>query len=247
MIFEPLHPKATAAGQHGFGWGDYLPADGLTGSRAEWIDAVLSGRVVNWWMAEDQPLRVSVSARSVLVKSVRANGLLATLDHNPSCLDPLVVVRHPVATVASQLAEGSWRHPESIDLSGFLRLWPEHADAVAAACRPEEYLASAWCAEQIAATDPTKRGRWMVVHYEHVLADAEAALLPVLDAWGCEARRGVDWAMVSRTAAGGVVRRRHDLDSDVVDAILATVARFGITAYGPESCPVESFPFRTDA
>lgn len=133
-------PKATAAGQHGFGWGDYLPADGLTGSRAEWLDAVLGGRAVNWWMAEDQPLRVAVAARSILVKSVRANGLLDALDHSRACLDPLVVVRHPVATVASQLAEGSWRHPESIDLSGFLRLWPEHADAIAAARRPEEYL-----------------------------------------------------------------------------------------------------------
>ena len=246
MIFEPLHPKATAAGEHGFGWGEYMRAEDLTGPKAEWLDAVLAGRAVNQWMAEDQPLRVTISSRSILVKSVRANGLLNAIDASPRCLEPLVVVRHPVATVASQLAEGSWRHPESIDLSGFTSLWPEHADAVDSVRRPEEYLAAAWCAEQIAATDPEKRGGWMVVHYEDVVADAESALLPVISRWQLQARPGVDWETVSRTSKGGVVLGRHDLEPEVVDSILRTVARFGITAYGADPEPIERFPFRVE-
>lgn len=62
-----------------------------------------------------------------------------------------------------------------------------------------------WMAEDqpLWATVSARRGQWMVVHHEDVLANAEAALSPVLANWQREPRADVDWEKVSRTSKGG--------------------------------------------
>ncbi len=242
-LFEPLHPGRTPAGDAGFGWSEFHDDDSIPLEQRAYLRRVLAGKVVNRWICGTPPIGRVIGARRLLVKSVRANGLLPVLAAEPSCSTPFVLLRHPVATVGSQLREGSWMRPESADFGPFLRFWPDFADAVAGLRHPEEYLAAVWASEFVAAENAGSPRPWMVAHYEDVRRDPVSTLEPVVARWGVASKGTADWEKPSRTASHGVVHDsgQHGLEPAQVRRIIAVVRRFGITAYadGPDPvCPL---------
>jgi hypothetical protein len=189
ILFEPLHlwRKPPLSGLHLCG---YQPIP----EHADWpearaaFDAIFRGRFVNDWTGHQSSVLAFLLAKRMLVKMVRATAMLPWLIRNFRFLNrPVLLVRHPLAVVASQLRFGfardgfrGFRIPDCPFNEHFLK----HKDFLSELRTAEEGLAAHWClANQVPLSSPDNGRAWTTVYYEHLLLDPERELRRIFDAW----------------------------------------------------------------
>lgn len=189
LLFEPLHlwRKSPFSDLHFCG---YQPIP----EHADWpearaaFDAVFRGRFVNGWTGHGSSVLAFLLAKRMLVKMVRANAMLPWLIRNFQFLNrPVLLVRHPLAVVASQLRFGfvrggfrGFRTPDCPFNEHFLK----HRDFLSGLRTAEEGLAARWClVNQVPLSSPDNNRGWTTVYYEHLLLDPERELRRIFDNW----------------------------------------------------------------
>ncbi len=246
MLFEPLMirkvPEAAAAG---FDMRTYKRCDETWPEGAEFLGRVLSGKFVNPWILSDlRSMRSAMFARTLIVKSVRANRLLPWIVHNFAIRKPVLVLRHPCAVVSSQLAYGAWNHPKRPEANSFLADHPRFRTVFEAVETPEEFLALTWAVDNYVPLSSPHADRWLTITYEGLRQDPVTELRPVYQAWGLEAPNdfGRAWRQPSRTTAAGTGVSRLDgwrqkLSPEQIQRILAITGAFGLDCYGEAPTP----------
>lgn len=152
------------------------------------FDAVFRGRFVNDWTAHQSSILAFLLAKRMLVKMVRAHAMLPWLIRNFQFrYRPVLLVRHPLAVVASQLRFGfmrdgfrGFRIPEC----PFNEHYRKHAEFLLQIRTAEEALAAQWClANQVPLDSPDNDRAWTTVYYEHLLMDPEREIRRIFDGW----------------------------------------------------------------
>jgi hypothetical protein len=178
-LFEPFHPGHGVA--PAFGPRRYLrPADSaemfLSPARA-----ILEGRVRGEWV--DKYNRRVVS-RKRLIKEVRANLFLGWLRAHFPATPIVLLLRHPCAVVASQMALKDWDW--SVVLANFSAqpdLMAEHLEPFRSQLeRPMsevEQYAVAWAIDYLVPLRELRPGEAHVLFYEHVVADPAQHIPPL--------------------------------------------------------------------
>lgn len=241
VLFEPLHPdNVPLVRQAGFSWMQYVPpgTDWPSGERV--LRRIFEGRILNAWTAQeiDRPQRVT----TWVVKCVRANRLLPWLSERLP-VRTLLVVRHPCAVVASQIAAG-WPPPKDPGDSRLDSDFPQIAAVRHSATTPDEIRALRWAIDTLVPLSHAKGRGWAVVTYEQ-LARGQEAWREVFERWGVPLplRFGERVAAASSTTLDS--SREHDrisgwtkqLDAEQVRQILDVCRPLGLDLYGPDPEP----------
>jgi hypothetical protein len=176
-LFEPFHPDRLPA-TRGFRPRQYLAPGTPDAGMARAVEGVVAGRVRNRWVDQYNGRLI---ARRRLVKDVWSNLMLGYLaDRHPE-LPIVLVLRHPVAVVRSQLALARWEwYVEPGHLLGQERLMADHLEpfrSLLEGARPgPEQHAATWCAENLVPLRQLGPGRAHVLFYEHLVARPEQEL-----------------------------------------------------------------------
>lgn len=189
ILWEPLYLRAMPSFQAlGFSWLQPIPEWAQWPEAREQFARVFSGQVLNKWLLCQTRWGRHLQAEQLVVKFCRAHLLLPWLVKQFHFRHtPLVMVRHPLAVLASQQQHGAWdTNPEQLNLpSGpFSTYWDQWRDVVADLRGRDETLLGWWCIahQALLATLPTERG-WHLVAYEDVVRDPRSILCGLENSW----------------------------------------------------------------
>ena len=251
VLWEPCHiANMPAARDAGMTWRTELgPQDDAPAIEA-YMQRVLSGRALTWWTA--RLLTGYSPTRTWIVKFVRANRMLGWLTTRFDTRRPLLLIRHPCATVSSQLEWGfdAGGLPPEQD---FVSRNPELRGVYEGLSTPEERLAFVWAADVYVPLTSPERHRWDVVLYEELVRNPMSEMTRIFRRWGLEpppnlasrTRKASDTVSARRSGdiSGATMTSWRDRISDgQAGRILAVTRAFGLDFYGPEPDPDLAHP-----
>jgi hypothetical protein len=215
--FEPLNPErvrfpVALQPRPASGVRPWLDPDSDNAGWRAFIADVLNGTFDNRWTRYGhsgwkQRPRIwfdSLRAKHVVVKEVRSNLLLGWLAKQMN-LRPVLLVRHPCATVASQL-QRNWR-TDITPLISDARLIEEHFREHASYLRNElttdvQRLAARWAIENLVPFRQATRLPILVVTYEDAVLDPVAVAKKIAAHWRWPVDEHRDEQIIRRAAAG---------------------------------------------
>lgn len=245
MLFEPLMTdNVRRAREAGFTKRTYKPVDAEWPAGEQFLRDLFEGRIVNpWLLGEFRSMRTAAFARTLLIKSVRANRLLPWMVNHLPIKPPLLILRHPCAVVCSQLAHGAWRNPTQPDAAEFLAAHPRFREVFARVQTPEEILALTWAVDTFVPLASVEAGKILIVSYEELRRDPGGVLAPVFAAWNVPPLRSLGRAAERRSATtvGRTVAPidgwQQRLDHDCVRRILDVCHQLGLEFYSGDAYP----------
>ncbi len=228
-IFEPLHPHLPQARRLPLPL--YLRPDQEDEGVHAFFQAVLAGRVRNWWTDYE---RQHLFAWRWVVKLIRANLMLGWLDQHFAC--PIVlIVRHPCAVVNSRLSRG-WltptdrllRHPSLLEdhLAPYVSL-------IRSAQGDLEKHAVLWAVETLVAWRQLEGRDWIVLSYERLRARPWEGVQTLYQRLGLAFNAGVERRLARHIDLGSraYLRWQEELSGADQERILRIVRGFGIDLY----------------
>jgi hypothetical protein len=238
MLFEPLQldevPEARTAG---FSWRSHVaPLDNWPEGKA-FLTRVFAGRVINGWTGREMSAAEAVRARSLIVKSVRANRLLPWICENFRIPPPVFLVRHPCAVVASQLNYG-WRGARRPEIPSFIDNYPVFRSTVSGTRDDVENLAALWALDQLPPLLQDKPHPWTLLSYEELILRPEPTFTRIFQNWNLDVDAGKAASRLNRPSSvvgqsgiSGIDGWKRQLTADQVARILRTVRAFGLRFY----------------
>lgn len=197
ILWEPLHlRKVKEFRELGFDWRQHIPEDEQWKEAEEVFRELLKGKLLNSWMSsKDFPLKFCRADR-MIIKFVRANGMLPWLTKTFEFeKEPVFLLRHPFAVVASQMKEGSWDNKsEGFQVPGmpFNSIFREHAPFLSTLKSKEEGIVANWCINnKIVLTNKRNGKDWIVLHYENLLLKPEEELQRIFNRWNLPMPEGI--------------------------------------------------------
>jgi len=189
LLWEPLHlRKSSVFADMGFGWRQHIPESEEWMEAQQAFEALFTGELLNHWMSSRTfPLKFCRADRMV-IKFVRANGLLPWLTRQFDFSNkPIYLIRHPFAVVASQMKEGSWDEAfkqYSIPSMPHNEIYRKHASYLSSLNTQQEILVADWCINNKVVLDNDRHGRdWIAIHYEQLLMKPKLVLQSIFDRW----------------------------------------------------------------
>jgi hypothetical protein len=147
---------------------------------------ILSGKLINPWVASQIPINKVYSTQRLVVKFVRANMLLGWITENFTILPPALVIRHPCAYVCSQIQKG-WNPSLNVMLSNkYFDDHPAIRDQCLCLSTPEELNALAWCMRYHAPLSLKKPHPFILICYEKLVNEPVQEVGKLFDAWGLD-------------------------------------------------------------
>lgn len=240
-LFEPLHlrnvPEASAAG---FSWRTYRDPEVSWPEGEAFLHSVFAGSTVNDWTSREMAWRDIAFSRRQVVKFVRANRLLPWIVSHFSIPEPLLLMRHPCAVVASQLNYG-WSSADAPQRPEFVGEGSAIARVLSELEGVEEFLAASWALDQMPALGVPGVPPWKIVTYEELTLHPEATIAAIAGHWDVpiklkEALVALDRpsSVVSSGGVSGMAGWKSTLSTEQIDRILRTVRSLGITLYSDE-------------
>lgn len=252
LLIEPLNLRQSPAGiEAGFSWATAVEPHEPRARLRRYVHNVLRGGVEAGWM------HPASGNNGLLVKFVRAQRMLGWLTKNFAFGGTVMVLRHPCAVVASQIAmgerEGSpWAHAQPPDPSEVRTAFDctlpdavveQFGDVLGTLRGRADTLAAHWALDQYLVSRHWRPGMATVAAYESMLND------PTVVESLCETL-GVPPASQlhgpSRVAAPDLdlsnperqlSKWRQQLSTREVDAILRVTHAFGLDFYGSDPMP----------
>lgn len=249
LLFEPLNlHRVSLARLAGFNWRTYVDQNEKWAKGEEFLETVLRGKLLNAWTTSHIPLKRSLCVRRWVVKFVRANMMLRWLGDRFPIPAPLFIIRHPCATVASQLQQ-KWSKPMGApQVPKFMAAYPQFTEVLEKLHEPEEFLAVRWCIENYAPLAGAHPHPFQIVSYEGLVRDGRKELQRIFETWNIELPKQTltqleNPSMTTKKRSlqlRGVDRLeswKRVLSADQIDRILRIVKAFGLDFYGEASQP----------
>lgn len=190
VLFEPLHIGHVRRFRDlGFSWRQYIPESARWPEAERAFEDLFSGKVMNNWTCSYSSPRRFISAERMIIKFCRANAMIPWLTQRFSFeREPVYLLRHPFAVVASQLAHGAWNKTNprfTIPQGPFYEFYAEHAAFLSSLNEQEEVLAANWCiTNRVPLNSPRNDRDWVTLHYENLITDPRRELTRIFDRWG---------------------------------------------------------------
>jgi hypothetical protein len=210
------------------------------------MERALRGRVLNWWTCSANPLGRAIRPRLWIVKEIGANYLIEWIVGTFPIRKPVLIVRHPCATVASRLAQG-WA-PKAADAKikqlAARRRFP-HLEALCQGLTdPFEVMAARWCLKNYIPLSLAPRP-FHIVAYESLVTRGVADLLPMFADWKIDVPAEIEHSLgrLSATTKSGAGQRsridqwKRALTQEQIDRILRVVRDFGMDFYSDDLEP----------
>ncbi len=249
QVFEPLNTRyVKQAEDAGVVKNTFRKKSARWEKGQAFLEQVLSGRLMNPWLASQIPVNKVFATRRLVVKFVRGNLLLDWMCANLPVLPPAMVIRHPCAIISSQLSKG-WTPSRTILLANsYFDEHPEIRERCSQLRSPEEINALAWCLRYHAPLCIAKPYPYVLICYEKLVRDGVREIEKLFKVWKLEMteditrqlKKASDTVTHSSQIVSGkdpLAGWKTKLSSEQVSDILAVLAIFGMDFYGKELEP----------
>jgi len=248
ILFEPFDHRKVPEAKH-FSLRTYLRPGEEYPRKKVFIKQVLSWGIHNAWIdCENKNFLVW----KALVKSIRANLMLAWIDRNFHC-PILYMVRHPCAVVLSRL-KLNWETHLEVFL-GQEKLMKDYLSkfesSIRKAKKPIHKHAIMWCIENLITLNQLPNYNWTFCSYEELCINTEEEIDRIFSRLGLKRTARVNQALNSfyqtrnesavRTGKDPVSEWKNQLSKQDVADILAIVHDFEIKIYGESPLPVTGY------
>lgn len=192
ILWEPLTtervPAFRALNFAGSGRRQYIPPEESWPEAREAFSQLMRGALTNRFLGlRITPTEYFTSNRPI-IKFVKGNGIIPWITKNFDFkYEPIYFVRHPFATVESQLRHGAWDYKYesfSIPECAYDNFYRSHKDFLSTLHTKEEELTALWA---ISNRVPLKNSRnnkdWITITYENTIIDPEETLKKVSKKW----------------------------------------------------------------
>jgi hypothetical protein len=217
-VFEPFSCRKTIEWRT-FEFQQYFPRTYHDAEALEAATRILSGRVHNAWV--DSQNR-TILARRRLVKDIRTNLMLGWLKENFPAMPMVLLVREPLAVVASRRRLG-WGPTMGLErIRRMPRLIEDHIGpwmGFIEANANDEFAMQVinWCIEHLVPLRQLREGEYRLLRYEQVLADPEAQVGALFDYLGlCLSGRHLARLRRPSATASSVMRRGNAVAGSAV-------------------------------
>lgn len=197
MLWEPLHLlNVKEFRELGFGWRQHIPENEQWKEAEETFEKLFKGEFLNFWLSSREfPLKFCTAERMV-IKFVRANGMLAWLTKTFKFKKaPVYLLRHPFAVAASQMKEGSWDDEfkgYEIPEVPFNKIYSEHISFLSSLKAKQEKMVANWCINNKIVLENSRNDKdWITLHYENLLLNPEEELQRIFNRWGLPMPDGI--------------------------------------------------------
>jgi hypothetical protein len=257
-LFEPLHPvRVPKAKRAGLDWRTYVSAKTDWPNGRDFFKEVLTGKVINSWTTSFSPVKSAFFPKRWIVKCVRANLLLPWLTEEYPRLPIVYIVRHPCATIASQLRQNWPLMKSPPHIPGLFEEYPHLSQIVERLETPLEYTAALWCLENYVPLSIASREQFLTVCYEELVTDG----FNVVQKMGYHVGGGTfssanlnieQRSLSSKKYSLNITRSKQLagwqdlLNEKEIQSVLGVVAEFGIGLYGADTTPDMSWLDRKD-
>jgi hypothetical protein len=185
QLFEPLNTTyVKQAGSAGITRNPFIKPDEPWETGVSFFNMVLSGRIINPWLASQISFAEALSTKRLVVKFVRANLLVGWMCKNLPILPPAMVIRHPCAVISSQIHKG-WTPSLKVLLSNsYFDDYPEIRKQCERLKKPEELSALAWCLKYHCPLSLPKPYPFILICYERLVRYGIDELAELFEVWG---------------------------------------------------------------
>ena len=248
IIFEPFdHRKVHEA--KNFSLRDYLRPRENYPEKKVFVERVLSGNVHNAWTDRENK---NFLIWKYLVKSIRANLMLAWIDYNFHC--PIIyVIRHPCAVVLSRMKLNWEAH-----LDVFLQqeeliedYLHEFEPLIRKAQNPIQKHTIMWCVENLIPLSQLAQHDWILCTYEKLCNNTKEEIYRIFKRLGIKQTKRINYAISScyQTRKDSAIRTGRDplndwkktLSKNEINEILGIVNDFGVDLYGKDLFPIARY------
>lgn len=190
MLWEPLHLNhMNHFSRLNFAWRQHIPESATWPEAEVAFQRLFEGKVLNVSTCRSSSPFHFLRAERMLVKFCRASAMIPWLTGVfDFSYEPIYLVRHPFAVVASQLKHGAWDYDFKgfeIPDSPYNDLYRDHAPFLSSLGSKEEALVATWCLTNLV---PLRNARnnidWITVYYEDLLSDPARELQRIFRRWG---------------------------------------------------------------
>lgn len=189
IIDEPLDlTNSQAINKLKFAWRQYIP------EAADWPEAklffekILKGQLLNAGLCYRNSISEAIAANQLILKIIRGKALLPWLVNQFDFkYKPLLVIRHPFALAASQLAHSAWDYKYqkfSLPQSPHLEFYQKHISYLEKLESKEEQLTALWCMTNNVALKNAKNNiAWKTINYEDFVLQPERIFQEIFAEW----------------------------------------------------------------
>lgn len=246
IYWEPLSPPHNKdLVKHNFQWRQHIPENIRWKEANRIFDRILRIKVLNEWTLLRVGVRQFLRAKQPIVKFCRGNDLIPWFVKNhPTRRKPLVLIRHPMAVVSSQLKQGGW----DSEYAGFnfptdaytSKKYEEHRSFLEALETKEEALTATWCLTNKNLLVESRH--WLTVYYEDLIREPDAIMSGVFTEWGIPLPETLNSALRKKSdtsldyVEGNVSEQmskwQQFFSEDQLNRMQGVLDHFDITAYG---------------
>lgn len=188
-LLEPLHKSwIDEVNELNFDWHQRIPEEADWPEARALFERILSGHLVHPKTCQHSPISHYKSADRLVLKFVRANGLLPWLLRQFDFrLKPVVLTRHPFAMAASMVRHPGWSDMPShyvFPQSPFMEYSQDERSFLESLTTPEEVMVAKWCTRNRGLLrHPRHNQDWITLHYEILLLRPEDTIRYLFAEW----------------------------------------------------------------
>ncbi|MBE7547352.1 MAG: sulfotransferase [Planctomycetia bacterium] len=255
-LFEPLYLKDSPRFKEtGFEWRQYIPEDYNWPEAKELFEKLFRGQYLTPWMVSQADVDRLKDAEFLIIKDVRANSLLPWLVRQFDIRPPIYIIRHPCATVASQM-KMIWKDiPPNFTIpeTRFPEQYTKYEHILKNINTTAEHLAARWCLDNIVPLNHPENNRlWITVFYENLITNPHEEVPSIFNRLTLELPQNIldkidepssmtqQSSHVKQDKTEQLRKWKNDLSERDIDSILGMLKKFEIQIYNDSVFPVKT-------
>lgn len=175
LCIEPLYQGVKELSDIGFFWHQPIPVDATWNEAKLILKKLFNREILRLNMYDRNNIRSLANSDTFIFKLCYGNLLLEWLT-NEFDINPILLVRHPCAVVASQLKHPGWGKTINYNIPDFRynEVYKQYEDILKTITTVEENYAATWCITMMySLQSPANDKKWITVAYENLYENYE--------------------------------------------------------------------------
>lgn len=242
-LFETVMPaRVPASADANLGYRPYRRPGQPWPEASDFFQNAFRGRVLNDWTAQELTWRSALHGRALVLKEVRLNRLLPWLAEEFPENRFVLMLRHPLATIASQIRAGWFTDTGTTRDARLGGDFPALADLPDVNGSLVARLAATWALDTVVPLALLRPGQAFVLCYEQLMADPEGVTDRLFNFLGSKPKGDLraSLAQASRMTNGQISAAgqwREVLRRDDAQVALRIIREAGLTFYDENPMP----------
>jgi hypothetical protein len=261
LLWEPINPELVPAFRAlnftGPGRRQYIPPDDSWPEARRVFSQLLEGKIMNAFLGQKITPSKYLKSDQIIIKFVKGSAILPWLTKKFDLkYEPIYFIRHPFATVSSQLRHGAWGYEYngfSIPDCAHAEIYHRHEEFLSTLNTKEEELVALWAiSNKVPLKSERNNNDWITVTYENTLMKPKATLDRISNRWNKKipksSHKKVRKPSITSKETGKIYKSelqigkwRRNLEKEQIERMNRVLNYFGIKEYNERLMPKKEF------